>query len=97
MVMRGSRGRVASALSLDVVLDDRPENCLDVITDSKAKPLLIWRLGSARVPAGIVSVAIESVPSMAEAFVRLEAMTADRSGRGDGLVGRLRRALGKQA
>src|SRR5262249_13897754 len=46
MVMRGSRGRVASALSLDVVLDDRPENCLDVIADSKAKPFLIWRLGA---------------------------------------------------
>src|SRR5215212_4935842 len=46
MVMRGSRGKVAAALSLDVVLDDRPENCLDVIADSKAKPFLIWRLGA---------------------------------------------------
>jgi hypothetical protein len=94
MVMRGSRGRVASALSLDVVIDDRPENCLDVIADSKAKPFLIWRLGASRMPAGIVGLAVESVPSMAEAFERLEALTAERA-RGDGLFGRLRRALGK--
>jgi hypothetical protein len=94
MVMRGSRGRVAAALALDVVLDDRPENCLDVIADSTAKPILIWRLGSARAPQGIVGIAIESVPSMGDAFVRLEAMTRERTG-GDGLLGRLRRTLGK--
>jgi hypothetical protein len=94
MVMRGSRGKVASALSLDVVIDDRPQNCLDVIADSKAKPFLIWRLGSARMPSGIVGLAVESVPSLAEAYARLEAMTAERE-RGDGLLGRLRRALGK--
>jgi hypothetical protein len=94
MVMRGSRGRVASALSLDVVIDDRPENCLDVIADSKAKPFLIWRLGASRMPAGIVGLAVESVPSMTEAFVRLEALTAER-GKGEGLFGRLRRALGR--
>jgi hypothetical protein len=94
MVMRGSRGKVASALALDVVIDDRPENCLDVIADSKAKPLLIWRLGVSRMPAGIVGLAVESVPSMAEAFVRLETLSAQR-GQGEGLFGRIRRALGK--
>jgi hypothetical protein len=94
MVMRGSRGKVASALSLDVVIDDRPENCLDVIADSKAKPFLIWRLGASRMPPGIVGLAIESVPSMAEACARLETMMAERE-RGEGLFGRLRRALGK--
>jgi hypothetical protein len=94
MVMRGSRGKVAAALSLDIVIDDRPENCLDVIADSKAKPILLWRLGAARMPPGIVGLAVESVSSMAEAYLRLEAMTAGRE-RGDGLIGRLRRALGK--
>jgi hypothetical protein len=37
-VVRGSRGRIASALHLDVVIDDRPENCLDVVMDSKRAP-----------------------------------------------------------
>jgi hypothetical protein len=94
MVMRGSRGRVASALSLDVVLDDRPENCLDVIADSTAKPILVWRVGPARPPQGIAGVAIEKVASMAEAFTRLESMTAERAAEGS-LFGRLRRALGR--
>ncbi len=94
MVMRGSRGRVAAALSIDVVLDDRPENCLDVITDSKAKPILVWRFGPARTPPGIAGTPVESVPSLGHAFVRLEALTAERV-RGEGLFGRLRRAFGK--
>jgi len=42
-VIRGSRGKIASALGLDVVIDDRPENCLDVVTDSRARAMLIWR------------------------------------------------------
>ena len=92
MVMRGSRGKVAAALSLDVVIDDRPGNCVDVIADSKATPFLIWRAQADRVPPGIAGLALERVPSMAEAFVRLEALTAERS-RGAGWFGRLRRAI----
>ncbi len=42
-VVQGSRGRIASALDLDVVVDDRPENCLDVVIDSKARAILVWR------------------------------------------------------
>ena len=34
------------------VLDDRPENCLDVATDSEAKPILVWRDGTETVPPG---------------------------------------------
>ena len=94
MVMRGSRGRVATALSLDVVIDDRPENCLDVIADSKAKPFLIWRLGAERTPAGLVGLAIESVPTIAAVIPRLETMTTERT-RGVGFLGRLRRAFGQ--
>src|SRR4249919_2952948 len=33
-VVSTSRGRIAHALELDVVVDDRPENCLDVAIDS---------------------------------------------------------------
>ncbi len=42
-VVQGSRGRIAAALDLDFVVDDRPENCLDVAIDSKARPILVWR------------------------------------------------------
>ena len=41
-VVQRSRGKIAEALDLDAVVDDRPENCLDVALDSKAKPILIW-------------------------------------------------------
>jgi hypothetical protein len=40
-VVRGSRGKIAAALELDIVVDDRPENCVDVIADSKAQAILI--------------------------------------------------------
>jgi len=41
--VRGSRGRVAQALDLDVVIDDRPDNCLDVALESSAAAILLWR------------------------------------------------------
>jgi hypothetical protein len=40
-VVRGSRGKVASALDLDIVVDDRPENCIDVKADSQARAILV--------------------------------------------------------
>jgi hypothetical protein len=42
-VVNGSRGQIAAAMNLGVVVDDRPENCLDVISDSSARAILIWR------------------------------------------------------
>ena len=92
MVMRGSRGKVASALALDVVIDDRPENCLDVLTHSTAQPFLIWRFGAdAVVPLG--GSPVERFASMAEAIAVLETMSAERK-RGPTLFGRLKQAFG---
>ena len=42
-VVHGSRGKIASAMALDVLVDDRPENCLDVAIDSAARAILVWR------------------------------------------------------
>jgi hypothetical protein len=96
MVMRGSRGKVAAALSLDVVLDDRPQNCLDVIADSEARPLLIWRFGADRIPSHVTRLGVQAVQTMAEAFAHLEATTAERVRNRDRTVfGRLRRAFGR--
>jgi len=93
MVMRGSRGKVAAALSLDVVVDDRPENCLDVTADSQATPILISRPGAARSAAGIAGLPFRSFASMADAIAHLEKLTTTRSG-SDTVLGRLRRAFG---
>ncbi len=42
-VVQGSRGLIAAALDLDVVVDDRHENCCDVVVDSGARAILVWR------------------------------------------------------
>jgi len=41
IVLHGSRGAAAAALRLDYHVDDRQQNCLDVVADSKAKTILI--------------------------------------------------------
>jgi hypothetical protein len=41
LVLHGSRGAAAAALRLDYHVDDRPQNCIDVATDSEAKTILI--------------------------------------------------------
>jgi hypothetical protein len=46
LTVPGSRGELASALRLDLVLDDLQLNCVEVISASPAKALLLLRDGS---------------------------------------------------
>jgi hypothetical protein len=41
LVISGSRGAAAGALRLDYHVDDSPQNCLDIVSDSRARPILI--------------------------------------------------------
>jgi hypothetical protein len=41
----GSRGEIANALRLDVVIDDQLLNCLEVIGASQAKAMLMLQMG----------------------------------------------------
>lgn len=92
-VVNGSRGKVAAALDLDLVVDDRPENCLDVKMDSKARAALIVRGGGPAVSANAARLGIESTPSIADLLDRLERGPAD----GPSLLGRIRQMMrGKQ-
>ena len=43
LTLTGSRGKAAHALDLDFLIDDLPKNCIDVISDSKCRPLLVLR------------------------------------------------------
>lgn len=91
-VMKGSRGKAADALALHAVLDDSPENCVDVKSDSRARALLIWRAERQAVPSFAARLEIDVVFSMAEALERLTRMT-----RPDGprrFLARLRGAFG---
>ena len=65
-VVHGSRGAVAQALELDVVVDDRPDNCLDVVLGSKAGAVLIWRGPQAKVPGSAKRLGIAVSPTVEE-------------------------------
>lgn len=41
LVISGSRGAAAGALRLHYHIDDSPQNCLDIASDSRARPILI--------------------------------------------------------
>ena len=91
-VVERSRGKVADALGLDLVVDDRSENCLDVVTDSKAKAVLIWRGDQPHVEPNARRLGIEVARSTGVCLDRLAAgeWLPKTSG---GLVGRLKRWL----
>jgi hypothetical protein len=46
LVIGGSRGAAAKALRLDYHVDDSPQNCLDVMSEGHAKPILIVPSGN---------------------------------------------------
>ena len=92
-VVHGSRGKIAAALELDVVVDDRPENCLDVAIDSTARAILVWRGDEEKVPGSARQLGIGAVNSIAQCLDILEAL--DRSNPTEaGMVERLKRLLG---
>jgi hypothetical protein len=91
-VVSTSRGRIAQALELDVVVDDRPENCLDIALDSKARAILIWRGHESAVPASARRLGIGGVSSVGACLdLLVEADTPDPTD--GGFVGRLRKLL----
>ena len=91
-VVQGSRGRIAAALSLDIVVDDRPENCLDVVVDSQAKPILIWRDRREALPAAAQRLGISVVSTVAECLNTLA--KADTQPSNESMFQRLKRLFG---
>lgn len=63
-VIKGTRGKVADALSLDIVVDDRPENCLDVKLESRARAILVWNDDLENLPANARRLGLEPVTSL---------------------------------
>jgi hypothetical protein len=92
-VVQGSRGRIAASLALDIVIDDRPENCLDVVVDSKARAVLVWRTEQGPPPPATQRLGIGVVPTVASC---LEILTqADSEAREErGVMDRVMRLLG---
>ena len=77
-VVQRSRGKLADALQLDAVVDDRPENCLDVAIDSKARPVLVWHGPLETAPAGLRKMGVKPVTSISAALALLERMDDER-------------------
>jgi hypothetical protein len=91
-VVHGSRGRIAEALRLDFVVDDRPENCLDVVLESKAGAIMVWRGTKANVPVSARRLGIAVVSSVNAALDAL--VETEKPGAEGGLLDRLRRLFG---
>ncbi len=61
-----SRGQIAAALGLNLVIDDRHDNCLDVVVDSRARAILVWRENEKYLPATARRLGIGVVKSIAQ-------------------------------
>jgi hypothetical protein len=92
-VVQGSRGRIAEALGLDIVIDDRPENCLDVVVDSKARAILVWREDKKALPVAARRLGIGIVKTVNECLDILTAVDS-QTPQEPGMLDRVRRMLG---
>ena len=92
IVMNGSRGTLANTLRLDAFIDDRGENCIDIATESRTLPLLLWRGPKELAPPGASRMKIHTVFSFAEALDCLEALSEVRS-TPPSLMSRLKNAI----
>lgn len=81
-VVTASRGLIAAALTLDIVVDDTPENCVDVAADSKARTIAVFRNPNPPPPV-LHSMGIHLVRSADECFnllVDIDASLQQRPG-----------------
>jgi hypothetical protein len=78
IVMHGSRGRLAELLQLDVLVDDTPKHCVDVIAESKTRPMLVLRSGHAGTRSRAEGLGIQVVGSVREALIALRQRSVPR-------------------
>jgi hypothetical protein len=93
-VVHGSRGRIAEALAIDFVVDDRPDNCLDIVLGSKAGTILLWRSTKTTAPASTKRLGIVVVPTVSRV---LDALVEAEEGDEGGMIDRLKRLFGLKA
>jgi phosphoglycolate phosphatase-like HAD superfamily hydrolase len=92
-VVQGSRGRIAAALGLDIVVDDRPENCLDVVVDSKARAILVWRDDEQQLPGAARRLGIGVVKSISDCLDILTELDSKQA-ESPRVIDRVKRMLG---
>ena len=84
LTIPGSRGEVANGLRLHLAIDDLLLNCIEVVSASTAKALLLQRRGDAAVESHALQRGIGVVPTLKDAIEivqRLHALIPARKGR----------------
>jgi len=94
---QGSRGLIAASLTLDAHIDDRLENCVDVSTDSKTWPILVWRDEASfeRISQGSAKLGIATVRTVGDAIDKIEEAERGLAEQQDHatILGRLKKAF----
>jgi hypothetical protein len=75
LVLGGSRGAAANALRLNYHVDDSTQNCLDVISESRAKALLVVPHQDEATITSARKLGIGTAPSIGECLTILEQAT----------------------
>jgi uncharacterized HAD superfamily protein len=92
-VVQRSRGKIADALHLDIFVDDRPENCLDIAVESKTKVILIWHGLLKDVPPGAKRMGVRAVNTISEALAIIEQYDDQKSA--PGVMRSLKKLIGR--
>lgn len=79
LVIGGSRGAAAGALRLDYHVDDSAQNCLDVISESRARPILLIADEDVQTVAQARRLRIGTARTIGEALDVLEQATEARA------------------
>lgn len=77
--LSGGRGRAASALNLDFLVDDTPQNCVDVLADSSTRAVLLVDDGDALAETSARRLGIGVAHSVHEVLDLLVQATAARA------------------
>ncbi len=92
LVLGGSRGAAAAALRLDYHVDDSPQNCFDVVSDSRARPILIVPDGDDVTAGSARKLGIATAPGIVTCLDLLEQATSAQAQ--PGILGRLAALVG---
>lgn len=71
LTLIGSRGKAAHALDLDFLIDDLPRNCIDVVSDSRCRPILVRRTPDPAAETSVRRMNIGVVRSIGQAITLL--------------------------
>jgi len=90
--LSGGRGKAASALKLDYLIDDTPQNCVDVLSDSATRAILLVRDGDPTTESSARRLGIGTAQSIAEVLDLLVQATDARAN--PSLFEKLRKIVG---